>query len=108
MQEHVQGGYWRVHRVIGGLQGWQYVKAYALCTSIVQSIAALQEVAPKPCLQCAVSCADALRCMHKAIGFYTDLGRLGMAARNLRVRPTAQCLKASKHRMSLKFQALVS
>ena len=29
--------------------------------------------------------ADALRCLHKAVGYYTDLGRLGMAARNLRV-----------------------
>ncbi|KAL3134901.1 hypothetical protein ABBQ32_007867 [Trebouxia sp. C0010 RCD-2024] len=28
--------------------------------------------------------SNALRCMHKAIGYYTDLGRLGMAARNLR------------------------
>ncbi len=32
-----------------------------------------------------VSHADALRCLHKAVGYYTDLGRLGMAARNLRV-----------------------
>jgi len=30
-----------------------------------------------------VSHADALRCLHKAVGYYTDLGRLGMAARNL-------------------------
>ncbi len=32
-----------------------------------------------------MSHADALRCLHKAVGYYTDLGRLGMAARNLRV-----------------------
>ncbi|DBA73301.1 hypothetical protein WJX77_003916 [Trebouxia sp. C0004] len=28
--------------------------------------------------------SNALRCLHKAVGYYTDLGRLGMAARNLR------------------------
>ena len=35
-------------------------------------------------------CADALRCLHKAIGYYTDMGRLGMAARNLRVSKPVQ------------------
>lgn len=50
------------------------------------SLVGCAKLSSQPKQKCLVLLADALRCMHKAIGYYTDLGRLGMAARNLRVR----------------------
>lgn len=36
--------------------------------------------------QAANCCADVLRALHKAVEYFTDMGRLSMAAKNLRVR----------------------
>ena len=53
---------------------------------VIKDTACAVNCQKKSCLLCL---ADVLRVLHNAVHYYTESGRLGMAAKQLRVRSTA-------------------